>query len=154
MRRWPALFLVLPLAACGGDDSSQKAPASTTAKSAAPSPAPACGGNQSYGQTQLFLGRSIPGGGTVSEADFATFLDLEVTPRFPAGFTVIAAQGQYRDAGGTIAREVSDILVLLYPKAEAAVANSKLEVIRDNYKKTFHQESVLREDEQPACVRF
>lgn len=34
---------------------------------------------------RLFFGRDIPGGGMVSDADWAAFLEEIVTPRFPQG---------------------------------------------------------------------
>jgi hypothetical protein len=33
------------------------------------------------------------------------FLDEEVTPRFPAGFTVVPAMGQYREAYSQAAKK-------------------------------------------------
>jgi Protein of unknown function (DUF3574) len=47
--------------------------------------------------TRLYFGLSIPGGGTVSDADWRDFLAHEVTPRFPDGLTVNEARGQWRD---------------------------------------------------------
>jgi Protein of unknown function (DUF3574) len=107
-----------------------------------------------YARTELFFGKSIPGGGTVTDAAFAQFLDQEVTPRFPAGFTVVPAMGQYRETNGVIDHEASDMLILFYPRDTASDASKKINEIRTAYDKTFHQESVLREDEQPACVSF
>src|SRR5262249_10328363 len=43
--------------------------------------------------------------GAVGEAEWRTFLDQEVTPRFPDGLSVIDAYGQYRNRRGTIERE-------------------------------------------------
>lgn len=101
-----------------------------------------------------FFGKSIPSGGVVTDTAFAQFLDQEVTPRFPAGFTVVPAMGQYREANGVIDHEVSDILILFYPRGSVSDASKKIEEIRTAYNKTFHQESVLREEEQPSCVAF
>lgn len=82
------------------------------------------------------------------------FLDEEVTPRFPAGFTVVPAMGQYREANGVIDHETSDMLILFYPESSVSDASKKIDEIRAAYNKTFHQESVLREEEQPSCVSF
>lgn len=46
---------------------------------------------------RLFLGRQIPGGGMVSDADWTAFLAEVVTPRFPEGLTVWRAEGQWLD---------------------------------------------------------
>lgn len=115
-----------------------------------------CGisGATAYTSTELYFGKSIPGGGTVADTAFAQFLDQEVTPRFPAGFTVVPAMGQYREASGVIAREASVLMIFFYPQGSADDANRKIEEIRAAYNKTFRQESVLREDEQPSCVSF
>ncbi len=102
--------------------------------------------SESYNRTELYLGMSIPGGGTVSEAAWEQFLSEVVTPMFPDGFTVLGGRGQYREASGTIAKEPSHVLVFLYRKADRKVAGTKIETIRGEYKKRFSQESVLRVD--------
>ncbi len=111
-------------------------------------------GAKAYTSTELYFGKSIPGGGTVPEEAFARFLDQEVTPRFPAGFTVVPAMGQYREASGVIAREASVLMIFFYPQDSAGDASRKIQEIREAYNKIFSQESVLREDEQPSCVSF
>src|SRR5215217_3045100 len=48
----------------------------------------------------------------VSEAGFARFLAAEVTPRFPGGFTVIDAKGQWRAPGSDrISKERTKLLM-------------------------------------------
>src|SRR5688572_4221685 len=101
---------------------------------------------ENYYRTEIYLGMSIPGGGTVSDAAWETFLNDVVTPLFPDGFTVLAGHGQYREASGTIAKEPSHVLVFLYRKSERRAASAKIERIRSEYKKRFAQESVLRVD--------
>lgn len=115
-----------------------------------------CGtnGTTGYARTELFFGKSIPGGGTITDSAFAEFLDREITPRFPAGFTVVAAMGQYRETSGVIEREASSMVILLYPRDSAEDTSKKIEEIRGAYNNKFRQESVLREDEQPSCVSF
>src|SRR5262249_11578696 len=49
---------------------------------------------------RIFFGRAIPGGGSVSEEEWATFLAEVVTPRFPDGLTVWRAEGQWTDPRG------------------------------------------------------
>jgi hypothetical protein len=54
----------------------------------------------------------------VSEASWARFLATEVTPRFPDGFTVIDANGQWRNPEGQkISRERSKLLMIAMPPA-------------------------------------
>ena len=89
---------------------------------------------------ELYFGRSIPGGGVVSDADWQRFLDEEVTPRFPDGLTVQDASGQWRGPGGII-REPSKRLVLILPGMPSDEA--KLAAVRAAYRARFRQESVL-----------
>lgn len=100
-------------------------------------------------QAQLFFGRSIADRGMVSEEEWQRFLDEEVTSRFPAGFSVADVDGQYRNAGGGIARERSKQLLIVGPGGD----ETKLNAIRDAYKRRFNQESVLLV-ESPVCAAF
>lgn len=91
---------------------------------------------------RLYLGRAIPGGGTVSDAEWAAFLRDVVTPCFPTGLTVWRAEGQWRDRAGTVVREESFVLELIHP-ADAASDTAVREIIAE-YKRRFRQESVMR----------
>jgi hypothetical protein len=88
----------------------------------------------------------------VSEAGFARFLAAEVTPRFPDGFTVIDAKGQWRAPGsGRISKERSKVLMIAMPPA--ADNDARHQQIIEAYKTRFRQQSVgliVR----PACVSF
>lgn len=97
-------------------------------------------------RTELYFGRNIPTGGTVSESDWQKFVDEVVTPRFPDGLTVLDADGQWRGKDGSIAREESKVIVLLYPRKQRKAMNAKIEEIRSEYKKRFAQEAVMRID--------
>ena len=100
-------------------------------------------------QAQLFFGRNIAGGGMVSDDEWRRFLDEEVSPRYPAGFSVADIDGQYRNAGGGIVRERSKQLLIVGPSGD----ETKLNAIRDAYKRRFNQESVLLV-ESPVCAAF
>ena len=97
-------------------------------------------------RTELYFGRNIPTGGRVSESDWQKFVDEVVTPRFPDGLTVLDADGQWRGKDGSIAREESKVIVLLYPRKDRKAMNAKIEEIRAEYKKRFAQEAVMRID--------
>jgi len=103
-----------------------------------------------YRRTELFLGLSRPGGEPVTIGEFAGFLKEVVTPRFPAGFTVLDGHGQFRDRRGTIVQEDARIVVLLYDP-EDRTAGARIESIRRAYAQAFRQGSVLRAD-GIACV--
>jgi hypothetical protein len=92
-------------------------------------------------RSELYFGRERPTGGTVSEAEWRAFLAEHVTPRFPAGLTVVDAAGQYRDAAGRIVREESKVVVILHPGTPQTWG--AIDEIRTIYKKLFDQESVL-----------
>ena len=104
-----------------------------------------------YARLELLFGLGRQRNGEVSEEEWRTFLEMEVTPRFPAGLTVLAAHGQWRNPSGLMIKEPSRILVIWY-RHEAA-AEASIEAIRGAYKQRFGQESVLRVD-GASCVSF
>lgn len=107
-----------------------------------------------YIETSLLFGTARPDGGPpVTDKEFHAFVDEFVTPRFPDGLTVQDGYGQYRDAHGTIERERSYELILLYPTSQSGSDNPKIEQIRTAYMKRFGQESVARIDDR-ARVDF
>lgn len=108
-----------------------------------------------YYRTELYFGLSKPDGSEVSAEEWAEFLADEVTPRFPAGFTVIEALGQYQGNDKKIVKEKSRVLILLYEKKVRKHNSVKIEEIRAAYKKAFQQESVMRLDmRQTVDVTF
>ena len=110
---------------------------------------------EKFFRTELYFGMNKPDGSMVSDEDWSKFLVDEVTPRFPAGFTVLEALGQFRDSSGKIVKEKSRCLILLYSKKDKRANNEKIEQIRSAYKKAFQQESVLRLDfRQTVSVSF
>jgi len=90
-------------------------------------------------------------GGSIAAEQWRGFVDQEISPRFPDGFTIIETQGQWRNRGGTISRESGHELLIVMarntPNAE------KLNAIRDTFKRRFMQESVLLA-ESPVCAGF
>jgi len=110
----------------------------------------ACTPPPAFVQTTLYLGRSVPGGGEVSDAALARFVAEEITPRFPEGFTLLDGAGAWRDrASGETIRERTMILVVLHPPARRGA----VEEIAAAYARRFGQQSVLRV-ESPAEARF
>lgn len=98
-----------------------------------------------WARTELYFGTNKPDNGQVTDAEFADFVDREVTPRFPDGLTLLTGYGQFRNEAGTLVRERSHVLILLYPP-QTLEANKRIQDIRDRYKQAFYQESVLRVD--------
>src|ERR1700741_4329226 len=60
---------------------------------------------------ELFFGQEV-GGRVLSDAEWAAFLDTEVTPRFPDGLPVCEARGQGRPPGGVLAREPTRVMLI------------------------------------------
>lgn len=104
---------------------------------------------ETYVETRLFFGTERPDGGPeVTERQFMAFIDRSVTPDFPEGLTVQEGIGQWKDSHGSIERERSYELTLLYPVAEAGTREAQIERIRAAYVRTYAQDSVARVDER------
>jgi hypothetical protein len=101
-------------------------------------------------QTTLYFGLSRKSG-TVTASEWRSFLSKEVTPRFPQGFTVWEADGQWRKADRRIVRERSKVLVLVHDDSPELRQN--VSAIIDTYKRLFEQESVLWETAR-VCASF
>ena len=99
---------------------------------------------------ELIFGRNIGDRLGVGEGEFRRFVDEEVTPRFPDGFTVLDGRGQWRE-GGRIVREPSKVLVVALVEEERGRA--ELAAIAEAYKARFRQHSVIT-ILRPGCVSF
>ncbi len=100
---------------------------------------------------ELIFGMGRKGAPEISDAEWRSFLDAEVTPRFPDGLTVLAGDGQWRNKDGQVAKESSRIvLVWLVPAVDT---DTKIEAIRSAWKLRHAQESVMRIDGN-GCVSF
>jgi hypothetical protein len=107
-----------------------------------------------FARTELFFGSLRSDKPPVSEQDFLGFLNGTITPLFPNGLTLLTGLGQFLNSQGVIQQEQSWLLILLYPVGERQDNNGKIEEIRDEYKKAFEQESVLRSDHCCEWVGF
>ena len=101
---------------------------------------------EKYVRTELYFGLGRKGGPDIGQAEFQAFIDEFVTPRFPKGLTVLDAQGQWLEDGGTTTKELAKVLVIFYHRNDRRATNLKIEEIRNEYKKRFSQQSVLRLD--------
>src|ERR1051325_504071 len=81
-------------------------------------------------RTELYFGLGRKNGGEVSVDEWNKFIAGQVTPRFPNGLTVVEAVGQYRNVSGSIIRERSRVLILLYKGKDSKTASKKIEEIR------------------------
>jgi hypothetical protein len=99
---------------------------------------------------ELLFGRHVGGRLGVTEAAWRRFVDREMTARFPDGFTVFDAQGQWLDrAKRRLVRESSKVVMIVVP----ADARPRVLELAEVYKRRFRQQSVGL-IERPACVRF
>lgn len=101
--------------------------------------------------TELYFGLTWRQG-AITEAQWQGFVNTEVVPRLPEGFTVIAGEGAWRSSrtGQTIRQPSRVLQRLRKPDAtqEAAIAG-----VIAAYKTRFQQESVLRVDTE-TCAAF
>jgi hypothetical protein len=88
----------------------------------------------------------------ISEAQWREFLDKQVTPRFPAGLSVLDVYGQWQGKSQpTPARLRSKMLIIDYPDTQEN--RDKVEAIRAAWKQQTADQSVMRVTE-PADVSF
>lgn len=150
MRFQCALSGMLVLGLMTGCALQPSAPAGATLQGDAAHPA----ATQGWVETRLYFGLGLvdkPESG-VSEQAWRTFLDQEVTSRFPDGLSVIDVYGQWQGKQQTSPERLrSKQLVIDYP--DTAENRSKVEAIRAAWKKRTGDQSVLRVT-QPAEVSF
>jgi len=88
----------------------------------------------------------------VSEADWRTFLDREVSPRFPHGLSVLDVYGQWQGKNQTVPERLrSKMLIIDYP--DTPENRAKVDAIRAAWKQKTGDQSVMRVTE-PADVSF
>ena len=117
----------------------------------APAAASCTVGDTALVRDVVYFGRNRPDGGTVSDREWQEFLDEVVTPKFPAGLTVVDATGQWRGQSGVVEQERSEIVTVFHAGDEAA--RQAVAAVASEYKRRFRQEAVLRE-RSSTCARF
>ena len=92
--------------------------------------------------TRLAFGRAIPMGGEVTDTDWQQFADQHVATAFPDGFTVIHADGGWRDArtGETITEPTVIVEVAHTNEPETLKA---IRALAGAYKLIFAQDAVM-----------
>lgn len=105
-----------------------------------PCPAP----RQSWNKVELYFGLSRSNGSLISNRQFQHFVEREIVPRFPGGFTVLHGDGYWQAPSGRPVHEPSRVILIWYrPNAES---EARVEALRARYKVLFKQQSVLRAD--------
>jgi hypothetical protein len=95
-------------------------------------------------RVELLFGTKRKGQPAITEDEWQSFVDTEVTPRFPDGLTVLTGYGQFRNRSGLIARDHIKLLLIWYQRS--TTAEQSIEAIRVAYVDQFGLESVLRAD--------
>jgi len=111
--------------------------------------APGCGGpaeDESEGkpefvQSQVYMGRNVPGGGVVSEEQFDAFIKDVVTAEFPEGITVFDTYGQMQKGDGTIEKQQTKMLLLVHEKSDEN--SGKVTKVIDAYRERFGTPQVM-----------
>ncbi len=128
------MWLVLALAACSAVDQPR-----------------ACLAGKPAIETHLYFGLA-KAQGAVSAREWQAFVEHEIAPRFPEGFTILDARGFWlsEEAKRTIS-ENSKVLIRIHDGG--ARDNATIGAIIESYKHAFAQEAVLRVDEN-ICAAF
>ena len=103
-------------------------------------------------QVDLFFGRDISGVGEVSESQFQSFVEREITPRFPDGLTIFDTKGQFQDTTGTVVEESSKVVSLIIEDTETNEV--EIDKIANEYIEQFQQESVLLVANEDLTIGF
>jgi hypothetical protein len=91
---------------------------------------------------RLFFGRTIPGGGEVTDAQWSAFVAEIIVPRFPEGFTVWRGSGHWRGDDGAPVSEQTCVLEVVHSKDPAV--DAKLEEVARTYRQRFSQDAIMR----------
>ena len=91
--------------------------------------------------TELFFGRDIPGRAPLTEAEWKGFARRTIAAAFPDGFTVIDAEGGWRDPqSGRLIREPTKLLIVAAPPGKKLA--SRVDQVIRAYRRQFHQRAV------------
>ena len=100
----------------------------------------------------LYLGKAIPGRPDLTDREWQLFLDQTVTPSLPDGYTVLDANGAWRDPRThRTAGEATKVLIAALPDNPASLA--AINRVRSSYQTQYHQQLVGMTVE-PVCAAF
>ena len=89
----------------------------------------------------LYFGRAIAGRAPVSDQEWSGFVQSDLAPRFPDGFTVTDTTGQWRNPATGIAEheQTKVVQAVLKPGDDDA---ARIGMVSDAYRRLFHQDAV------------
>jgi hypothetical protein len=105
---------------------------------------------QTWTRTELCFGLSKPDRSIISEDQWQSFVDQQIVPRFPEGFTIVSSQGHWWQDGQTRA-EPSRVVIIMHPRTPDT--DQRIDAIARQYARQFNQDAVLRAD-SPSRVSF
>jgi len=92
-------------------------------------------------EVDFYFGRDVAGRAGVTDAEWEDFAAREITPRFSDGFTMLDAQGQWRNPqSGTVTREASKLVRVIAPGG--GNLSARVEAVALAYRQRFHQDAV------------
>jgi uncharacterized protein DUF3574 len=138
-----SLLLLAACAACA-----PRSALSSTGTSVLPGTVHCSGAAASAVRDLLYFGHNIPGGTTVPDSAWRAFVVTDIIPRFPDGFTLWDASGNWRGATGRPESEHTTVFELVHPPSRRT--DSLVRVVALAYKSQFAQEAVLHE-QSPVC---
>lgn len=94
---------------------------------------------------RLYFGTARVDAPAVTDEEWQRFVEEEIAPRFPNGFTTSDAQGQWRTREGVVQRERTHALLVVHASGSG---EAEIAAIVAAYRKRFAQEAVLRTREQ------
>ena len=112
------------------------------------------GATRGWVDTKLYfgLGPADDASKGISETKWREFLDREVSPRFPAGLSVLDVYGQWQGVGAKQPERLRSKM-LIVDHEDSAENRTKIEAIRAAWKQMTGDQSVMRVTE-PADVSF
>lgn len=103
-------------------------------------------------EVDFYFGRDVAGRAGVTDAEWEDFAAREITPRFSDGFTMLDAQGQWRNPqSGTVTREASKLVRVIAPGG--GNLSARVEAVALAYRQRFHQDAVGVAS-APVCAAF
>jgi hypothetical protein len=102
-------------------------------------------------QTDLYFGLSQSDGTIISDSVANIFIDKNAVAAFPKGYTVIQAKGKWYDAEkGITISEPS--FIITSSDTMTTQRSASIDTLREQYKRTFQQQSVLRVDKDVQSI--
>lgn len=102
-------------------------------------------------KTELYFGLSKPDGTNISKEEWNAFADSVISKVFSNGLTTVETRGEWRENESLLVHEESRIVISL--NEMNSTLSSKIDTVREKYKRYFNQSSVLRV-EYPVKASF